>query len=175
MGAEDGSREAPHIGSGEASQPTSSRPGPETRPGRAVQSELRLATSRCLGPLPSLPCFLPKPSLARGGLAKQRRWANGLRVSPSRAEESGLAEKAGLQGRPCNAGRPVPHAPGAPAQLLSRETSRREGFWEWSVGTPEARIQGSRAPPAKAARALQPPPGALVPPRAPPAACTGRR
>lgn len=81
MGAENGcSCKVPNRGSGEASQPTSTRPCLQTQPGRALPSELRLPTSLYLGLLFSLPCFLPKSSLAREGLAKQLRWANGLRA-----------------------------------------------------------------------------------------------
>lgn len=174
MGAEDGcSCKVPNRGSREASQPTSTRPCPQIQPGIALQSELHLPTSLCLGPLSSLPCFLPKSSLVREGLAKQLRWANGLRVPlPVQNRGIGVGGESWASGKAlqCWASRTLwaPRPNSFEEKPLGAKVS---GNGAWGSRRPEFRAHRQhRARP----HGLCSHPVALLPPRAPPRSCIGR-
>lgn len=99
------------------------------------------------------PTLLPpnvQPRNVRIMFKKQHRWVGRLTFfSLSRTKGLGVGGESRASGKGLQSWAPSPNPFDA--------TSPREGFWEWSVGIPEAGIQGSRSPPATAARALQPP------------------
>lgn len=99
------------------------------------------------------PTLLPsnvQPRNVRIIFKKQHTWVSRLRFFYlSRTKGIGVGGESRASGKGLQSWASSPNS--------FDETARREGFWEWSMGIPEAGIQGSPSPPATAARALQPP------------------